>query len=292
MTEFIQLMVSSVAQGMIYALVAFGYGITFSTSKTFNFSLGSFLMLGGVVSYIVYMTLKLPIFAAFGAVLLVGGIMGYILQKLAIEPSFKTKSAYGWILATIAVGIVIKNAVEVFWSTDDFRFDSPVGNAPLRFGGVGVLPQEILIIIVSLVIVTVVEVFKRKTLLGKAIVAVSEDKETASLMGINQKFVILFSFILSSIIAMIAGLLVAPITFVSATMGLMLGVKAYAVAIIGGLESGFGVILGGLILGISEGLTARYISTGYKDMTGFFILILVLLYKPTGIFGKVTIKKV
>jgi branched-chain amino acid transport system permease protein len=291
MGDLIQLLISGIAQGMIYAMVAFGYNITFSTSRTFNFSHGEFLMLGGVFGYSIYMTRHLPFVAAILAVILVGIIGGFILFKTAIEPSLKVPG-YTWVLTTLAFGIITRSAVQVFWSTDDFRFDSPFGNAPLRFGEVGVLPQEILIIIVALLIVVAVEAFKRYTIFGKAIVAVSEDKNTASLMGINQQFVILFSFLLSASITGIAGVMVAPITFVGATMGTVLGIKAYAVSIIGGLESGFGVLLGGLIIGLSEALTARYISTGYKDVPGFLILILVLLFLPNGIFGKQTIKKV
>lgn len=291
MGDLIQLLISGIAQGMIYAMVAFGYNITFSTSRTFNFSHGEFLMLGGVFGYSIYMTRHLPFVTAILAVILVGIVGGFILFKTAIEPSLKVPG-YTWVLTTLAFGIITKSAVQVFWSTDDFRFDSPFGNAPLRFGEVGVLPQEILIIIVALLIVAAVEAFKRYTIFGKAIVAVSEDKNTASLMGINQQFVILFSFLLSASITGVAGLMVAPIAFVGATMGTVLGIKAYAVSIIGGLESGFGVLVGGLIIGLSEALTARYISTGYKDVPGFLILILVLLFLPNGIFGKQTIRKV
>ncbi len=292
MEQFIQLLISGIAQGMIYSLVAFGYNITFSTSRSFNFSHGNFLMLGGVVGLIFFINNQVPFLAMVLAVVFVGLIMGLILYKTSIEPSLKSKSNYAWILATLAFGIILKNIVEVFWSTDDFRFDSPLGNAPIRIMGIGVLPQEILIIIVAICIVVAVESFKKYTIFGKAIVAVSEDKHTASLMGINQQFVILFSFLLSSVIACLAGVLVAPITMVGATMGTVLGVKAYAVSIIGGLESGYGVLLGGLIIGLSEAFTARYISTGYKDAPGFLILILVLLFLPSGIFGKKIFKKV
>jgi len=191
----------------------------------------------------------------------------------------------------------------VFWSTDDFKFRSPLGDSPLRLfghheadgsvsGGLGVYPQELLIIAVSLAIVGVVETFKKVTVFGKAVQAVSEDKDTASLMGIDQKFVILFSFMLSTAIACVAGVLVAPITLVSATMGTVLGVKAYSASIIGGLESGYGAVVGGLFLGISESLTARFISTGYKDVPGFVVLILLLLFKPSGLFGRAAIRKV
>jgi branched-chain amino acid transport system permease protein len=301
--QTLQLLLSGIAQGMIYALVAFGYNITFSTSRTINFSLGNFLMLGGVVAFALFMTRELPFALALGAVILVGAVGGAILLKVAVEPSMKRRSAYGWILATLAVSIVLRNAVEVFWSTDDFRFNSPLGDDPLRLfgekdaegvvqGGVGVYPQELLVIGVSLAIVAAVELFKRKTMFGRAVLAVSEDKDAASLMGIDQRFVILFSFMLSTAIACVAGVLVAPLTLVSATMGTVLGVKAYAVSIVGGLESGFGVVVGGLLFGLSEALTARYLSTGYKDVPGFVLLILVLLFRPSGLFGRTYVRKV
>lgn len=298
MGEILQLIISGTAQGMIYALIAFGYNITFSTSRTINFSLGNLLMVGGVVSFLLYMdqstgqplgrTIIIPLIA----VLIVGSVLGITVYKTAVEPSLKRGSGYNWVLATLAFGIIVRNAVEQFWSTGDYRFASPIGDMPIRIGDVGVYPQELLIIGVSVLIVVAVEVFRRKTILGKAIQAVSEDKLTASLMGINQNFVILFSFMLSTSIAGVAGILVAPITFVSASMGTVLGIKAYAVAIIGGLESGYGMLVGGLLLGLSEAFTARYLSTGYKDTPGFILLILIILFMPSGLFGKKVIRKV
>ena len=277
---------------MIYALLAFGYNITFATSKTLNFALGNFLMMGGVLGFVLYGTHHLPFAATLAAVVAVGLVGGIVLQKVAIDPSLKTKSSYNWILATLAVGIILRNAAEVFWSTDDFKLASPLGDDPVRIAGVGVYPQELLIIGVSLAIVIGVETFKRRTIFGKAILAVSEDKDTASLMGINQKRVISFSFMLSTAIACISGLLVAPVTFVSATMGTVIAVKAYAVSIIGGLESGAGVLLGGIVIGLAESLTARYLSTGYKDIPGFVLLIVILLVRPNGIFGRRSVQKV
>lgn len=297
-TEILQLVISGFIQGMIYALISFGYNLTFSTSKTINFSLGQIVMLGGVVGFSLYINmhtgqlLGLPFFVPLLAVLLVGILAGKLVHKTAVEPSLKFKSEYTWILATLAVGIIIKNGVEQIWSTGDFKMTSPLGDHVIRFFGIGVYSQEILIVIVSILIVAGVELFKRRTIYGKAIQAVSEDKDTASLMGINEKFVISLSFMISAAIAAIAGLLVAPLTFVSASMGTVLGIKAYSVSIIGGLESGVGPLVGGIILGVSEALTARYISTGYKEMPGFIFLIIVILFKPSGLFGKKIIKKV
>ena len=290
--QTLQLLVSGLAQGLIYALLAFGYNITFATSKTFNFALGSFLMFGGVLGVVLYMNHAQPFWLVLPAVLAAGAVGGFVLEKVAIQPSLKTRSAYNWILATLAVGIVVRNAVEVFWSTDDFRLHSPVGDDPIRLGSVGIFPQELLIIASAVIVVFAVELFKRKTIFGKAVQAVSEDRDTASLMGIDQGFVIRTSFMLSSAMACFAGLLVGPVTLVSATMGTVLGVKAYAVSIIGGLESSYGVLIGGAILGLSESLTARYLSTGYRDIPGFLLLILVLLFRPSGLFGRASIQKV
>ncbi len=289
--QTLQLLLSGLAQGLIYALLAFGYNVTFATSRTFNFALGTYLTFGGVVGVVLYMNHGVPFPLVLLAVLLCGALGGFILEKVAIQPSLKTRSSYNWILATLAVGIVLRNAIEVFWSTDDFKLRSPIGDDPLRFDGVGIFPQEILIILSTVAIVVAVEVFKQKTIFGKAVQAVSEDRDTASLMGINQGYVIRVSFMLSSAMACFAGLLVGPVTLVSATMGTVLGVKAYAVSIIGGLESSYGVLVGGALLGLSESLTARYISTGYRDIPGFILLILVLLLRPSGLFGRATVQK-
>lgn len=298
MTEILQILISGGVQGVIYALIAFGYNLTFSTSKTINFSLGNVIMLGGVVGFSLYVDrvsgqlLGYPYLLPIVGVLVAGVIAGWAIHKFAVEPSLKLKSEYTWVLATLAMGIIIKNSVEQIWSTGDYRFPSPLGDEPLRIFGAGVYPQEILAVIVASALVFSIEIFKRKTIYGKAIQAVSEDKETASLMGIPQQQVVKVSFMLSACIATIGGLLIAPWTFVSATMGSSLGTKAYVVSIIGGLESGLGLVVGGLILGVSEFFTARYISSGYKELPGFIILILVILIKPSGLFGKKTIKKV
>jgi len=292
MSDLGQLILSGVAIGMIYALLAFGYNITFSTSRTINFAQGEFLMLGALTGLTIVVTHHLPYaLAAIGAAI-VGALLGVVLERVAIRPALLTNSTVSWILATVALGIIARNAAERIWGTDDTRFPSPLGDTPLQIAGVRVLPQEILIICVAALIVIAVELFRRRTIYGKAVTAVAADKDAAALVGINVPAVITASFVLSSMIAAISGVLVAPLTLAGPTMGILLGTKAYAVAIIGGLQSGMGVIVGGLILGLSEQLTARYISTGYKDTPGFVLLILILLIKPSGLFGKRSIKKV
>ena len=294
-----QLLVSGISVGMIYAVIAFGYQLTFATSKTLNFGQGEALMIGALVglttvnfligqalgTFWAYM-LMLPVVLVFGL------LQGAVVEWLGVRQAIKTKSEAGWIMATIALGIIIRNLAENIWGRDPLKFPSPLPEQALQFGAVRIQPMEIAIVIGALALMAAVEIFNRKSIFGKAVVATANDRDAAGLMGINTSAVITFSYALSSLSAAFAGVLVAPITLTGAAMGAVLGLKAFAVAIIGGLSSGVGAIVGGLILGIVETLTGFYISSGYKDVPGLVLLLLVLSLKPSGLFGKAAIKKV
>jgi branched-chain amino acid transport system permease protein len=285
-----QLVVSGIALGMIYALIAFGYQLTFATSGTLNFGQGEALMLGALVglTLVGHMSywLMLPLVLVFGA------LQGIFVERVGVLPALKTKSEFGWIMTTISLAIIFKNVAENVWGHDDITFPSPLPTAPIQFLGIRVLPMEILVVVGALAIMLAVEMFNRKSIYGKAVVATSNDRDAAGLMGINTGMVITFSYALSSMTAAFAGVLIAPLTLTGSTMGVVLGLKAFSVAIIGGLNSGMGVIVGGLILGIVETTTGYYVSTGYKDVPGLLLLLLVLAIKPSGLFGKSVIKKV
>jgi branched-chain amino acid transport system permease protein len=285
-----QLVGSGVALGMIYAVIAFGYQLTFATSRTLNFGQGEALMLGALVglSLVGHMSywLMLPL------VLLFGAFQGIVVERLAVRPALKIKSEFGWIMSTIALGIIFKNLAENIWGHDQLPFPSPLSQHPFSFFGIRLLPIQVMVIGGALLIMLAVEIFNRRSIYGKATVATSNDRDAAGLMGINTNLVITFSYALSSMTAAFAGVLVAPITLAGAEMGAVLGLKAFAVAIIGGLNSGIGAIVGGIMLGLAETLTAYYISTGYKDVPGLVLLLIVLAIKPAGLFGKALIKKV
>ena len=296
MEIFLQLVISGVALGMIYAVIAFGYQLTFATSGTLNFGQGEALMLGALVGlslvgnihggpYMSYL-LMIPFVILFGA------FQGVIVEWIGVRPAIKIKSEFGWIMSTIALAIIAKNVAENIWGKDDLTFPSPLSAAPLKFLGANVQPMQIAVVLGALAMMAAVELFNRKSIYGKAVVATSNDRDAAGLMGINTSVVITFSYALSSATAAFAGVLVAPLTLTGATMGTALGLKAFAVAIIGGLTSGMGAIVGGLILGIAETTTGFYISTGYKEVPGLVLLLLVLAIKPAGLFGKAAIKKV
>ena len=215
-----------------------------------------------------------------------------MVERLGVRQAIKTKSEAGWIMATIALGIIFKNLAENIWGRDALKFPSPLPEAPIGFMGVNVLPMEIAIVVGALGLMLLVELFNRRSIYGKSVVATANDRDAAGLMGINTSLVINFSYELSSMTAAFAGVLVAPVTLTGASMGGALGLRAFAVAIIGGLSSGMGVVVGGLILGITETMTGYYLSTGYKDVPGLVLLLLVLSFKPSGLFGKAAIKKV
>lgn len=299
MLIFAQLVVSGVAVGMIYGVIAFGYQLTFATSRTLNFGQGEALMLGALVGLT---TMNFLVGQAIGnlwayllmlpAVLAFGAAQGAVVEWLGVRQAIKAKSEAGWIMATIALGIIFRNMAENIWGHDALRFPSPLPEASLSFGGVRIQPMEIAVVVGALALMLAVEAFNRLTIYGKAVVATANDRDAAGLMGIDTGRVITFSYALSSMSAAFAGVLVAPVTLTGAGMGAALGLKAFAVAIIGGINSGVGVVAGGLILGVVETLTGYYVSTGYKDVPGLALLLLVLSIKPSGLFGKAAIKKV
>jgi branched-chain amino acid transport system permease protein len=288
----LQLIYSGIALGMIYAVIAFGYQLTFATSGTLNFGQGDALMLGALVGLSLVNTFHFNYWLMIPVVCVFGMVQGAFVERIGVRPAIKLKSEFGWIMSTIALGIIFKNTAENIWGRDDLKFPSPLPEAPVQVLGANILPMEMLVITGAVLMMIAVEVFNRKSIYGKAVVATSNDRDAAGLMGINTGLVITFSYALSSLTAGVAGVLIAPLTLTGATMGAVLGLKAFAVAIIGGLSSGLGVIVGGVILGVAETATGYYISTGYKDVPGLVLLLLVLAVRPAGLFGKLAIKKV
>ena len=297
---FFQLVVSGISVGMIYGVVAFGYQLTFATSKTLNFGQGEALMLGSLVGFTVmtqigaHLGIPLPIayLLMLPFVLIFGMLQGVVVEWLGVRQAIKTKSEAGWIMATIALGIIFKNLAENIWGRDTFPFPAPLPDAAIQILGIRILPMEVLIVCGALALMAAVELFNRRSIYGKAVVATAADIGAAGLMGVNTARIITLSYALSSLTAAFAGVLVAPVTLTGAGLGSALGLKAFAVAIIGGLRSGLGVVVGGVLLGITDKLTGYYISTGYQDVPGLLLLLLVLSFRPAGLFGRTAIKKV
>ena len=290
MDVILQMTVSGALMGLVYALIAYGFQLTFATSKSINFGQGELVMLSAFLS-LTLTNFGLPYWLMVPAGLLCGVLLGLIVERLAVRLALEQKSE-GWILMTIIVGLFGFSAAENIWGRDDHPFPTPISSDPMQFFGISVTPVELSVAIGVLSVMGLIELFKRKTLWGKAFEAVAADRDAAGLMGISAKRTIMLSYGLSGMVAAMAGILVSPITTVGPTMAAALILKAFAVAVVAGLESGFGVVLVGLFLGALESLASYYIGSGWREAPGLILLILALAMKPNGVFGKATIRKV
>lgn len=286
----IQMMVSGALMGLVYALVAYGFQLTFATSKSINFGQGELVMVSAFFS-LTLTNLGLPYYLMIPGGLLFGVIAGLFVERAGVRLALEQKSE-GWILMTIIIGLFGFSAAENIWGRDDRPFPTPIPSEPIQLFGISITWLELSVAAGVFLIMAIIELFKRKTLLGKAFEAVSADRDAAELMGISATRTIMLSYGLSGLVAALAGILISPITTVGPTMASALILKAFSVAVVAGLESGFGVVIVGLFLGALESLTSYYVGSGWREAPGLVLLILALAIRPTGIFGKAVIRKV
>jgi branched-chain amino acid transport system permease protein len=285
-----QLLVSGALMGLVYALVAYGFQLTYVTSKSINFGQGELVMVSAFVS-LSLTKLGLPYWLMVPGGLLFGVLLGLFVERAAVRLALEQKSE-GWILLTIILGLFFFSAAENIWGRDDQPFPTPISSNAIHLFGISITPLEISVAVGVFSIMGLIELFKRSTLLGKAFEAVSVDRDAAELMGVSATRTVMLSYGLSGLSAAVAGILVSPITTVGPTMASVLVLKAFSVAVVAGLDSGFGVVLVGIVLGSLEGLTSFYIGSGWREAPGLMLLILALAVRPTGVFGKAVIRKV
>ncbi len=292
MTESVvpQLVVSGAFMGLVYALVAYGFQLTYSTSKSINFGQGELVMVSSFIT-LTLADLGLPYWLVIIGGLLFGVLLGLFVERAAVRLALEQKNE-GWILLTIILGLFFFSAAENIWGRDDRPFPTPISSDAIQVFGIGVTPLEISVAVGVFAIMGLIEMFKRRTLLGKAFEAVSFDRDTAELMGVSSTRTVMLSYGLSGLSAAVAGILVSPITTVGPTMASVLVLKAFSVAVVAGLNSGFGVVLVGPVLGSIESLTSFYIGSGWREAPGLVLLILALAVRPAGVFGKAMIRKV
>jgi branched-chain amino acid transport system permease protein len=285
-----QMAVSGALMGLVYALIAYGFQLTYATSKSINFGQGELVMLSAFFS-LTLLNLGVPYWLMVPGGLLFGVAMGLVVERACVRLSLEQKSE-GWILLTIIFGLLGFSAAENIWGRDDRPFPSPISSDSLHFFGINITPLEISVAIGVFAVMGVIELFKRKTLLGKAFEAVAADRDAAELMGISATHTIMLSYGLSGMVAAMAGILISPITTVGPTMASALILKAFSVAVVAGLDSGFGVVVIGIFLGALESLTSFYVGSGWREAPGLILLILALAVRPNGVFGKASIRKV
>ena len=280
--EFFSFIISGVTVGFIYALVGMGFTVIYNSSGIINFSQGEFVMAGGM-SMVFLLKLGLPLGISFILAIMITSLIGIVLYKLI---SFsKDSSQISLIILTLGFAIFLRGLAEVIFDKELHTMPSLVGDKTIDIANTVVSYQAILIIITSIIIVISLYLFFKKTKTGQAMVATSLDKDAAKLMGININKILMLNFVISATIASIGGILLTPITSTNYEVGIMLGLKGFSAAIIGGLGNPFGAVAGGLVLGILESLIAGYISSEYKDAVAFIVLLAILFFMPNGLFG-------
>ena len=280
-----QVIVNGLAMGAIYALVALGLLFIFNAARIVNFAQGQLLMIGAFLAVTTVVDAELSPPLAYGATLAAMAIIGLVFMVITYAP-LRGLPAPLVILTTSAMGLVIENLALIIWGPLPRSLPTPLRIPPLRLEGVIVSGHVIFIFVVTAVLLVLQWLFLTKTSFGVAMQATSQDLQMARLVGIKVQRTVAAAFILGTVLAGIAGMLVAPIFLAEPALGGMLGLKAFVVSVIGGFGSLPGAVLGGLTLGVVEGLAARYISSDFRDAYAFVILMLVLFLRPRGFFGE------
>ena len=289
--QILQYTLSGLSTGAIYALIGIGFSIIYNATGIINFAQGEFVMLGGLLTLSCLELLNLPLWAAIPCAVAVSTVIGILFERLAIRP-LKAPTPINLVIITIGGSILIRGLAMLIWGKDTHTIPPFSGDSPIAIGGATILPQHLWILGITLVIILVNKIYFYHTISGKAMRACSYNRRAAGLVGIDVKRMVLFSFIISSAMGAVAGIIVAPLTMTAYDVGVMLGLKGFCAAIIGGMSSGVSTVIGGLILGVLESLGAGLISSGYKDAIAFIILLLILFFRPQGLFGKADSERV
>lgn len=269
--------------GAIYALIALGFNIVYNTTSILNLAQGEFVVLGGLSMWFFLEKLHFPYSLSFGLSLLLVGSVSVLMERLTLRPLFPKADLLLLILITIAFSILLRGILMFLFGKDPYGFP-PISEGSILIGQAVLQKQTLWIFFFIALTFLFLHFFFNKSMIGKAMKACSLNQATARLMGINPSKMILLSFWLSGLFAGLAGILITPITFIEYDKGPILTIKGFTAAILGGLGSNWGVMLGGIFLGVIENLIAGYIHSGLKDALALFILLIMLLFRPAGIF--------
>jgi len=290
MAELLQFAFSGLTVGAIYALVALGFTLIYKASDIINFAQGEFVMLGGMVTVFgAQAGLPLPL-AAFLAVVLTTAV-GLALHRLAIAPA-RGASPVALIMITIGASIFLRGVAQLVFDKRFHSLPSLFGNDPIKFAGAAILPQSLVVLASAAVIVTLLWLFIERTMLGKAVIATAANRLAARLIGVDTRSIVDFSFAVSAAIGALAGILITPIALTSYDAGTLLALKGFAAAMLGGIGSAPGAVIGGLLIGMIEAMSSGYVSSSYKDAVAFLIILGVLIFIPQGLFGRAKVERV
>ena len=290
MAEFLQFLFSGLTVGAVYALIALGFTLIYNASDVINFAQGEFVMLGGMSTvFLALAGVPLPLAALLAIVVTIAA--GFALHRGAIEPA-RDASPVALIMITIGASIFIRGVAQVVFDKRFHSLPHLFGSEPINLGGATLLPQSLVVLAGGATIVILLWLFIDRTLLGKAIIATAANRLAARLVGINTRRIVGLAFAISAAIGAVAGILVTPLTFTSYDVGTLLALKGFAAAMLGGIGSALGAVIGGLLLGMLEAFGAGYISSKYKDAVAFLVILAVLFAMPQGLLGRGRVERV
>lgn len=274
---------SGLALGAIYALVAIGYNIVFLSQKTFNFAQATLMMFGAFLAYLGIAVWDLPWWlVAIGAAIIVG-LIAALEERVAVRP---VKDMHNLLVTTLGASFIIEGVAQLIWGGEPHAVPFALGNKPIQIAGGAVLPVEIALIIVVVLLVVALTQYAKRSMVGIALLGMSEDREAAQLRGVNVRRFAFLAFVATGMIAGFLGVLVGPKTYAVATLGASLALKGFVVLAIGGFGSMWGVLVGGAIVGLAEAFAGRYLGSDFSALTVFVILVVILMIKPTGLFTR------
>jgi branched-chain amino acid transport system permease protein len=286
-------LITGLGLGSMYGLMALGFHVTYAVSGTVNFAQGSSMMLGAVLTFAFATSLGWPLPLAILLALVLCALYGLVVEFVAVRP-FASRGSDAWLMATVALGIVLDNAVMFSFGKEPRSLPSPLAVTPIELGGVGlgVYPLQLLIPVIGLALAAILHTVSKRTRWGIAMLAVVQNRDASRLMGIPITRCIAGAYALSTVFAGVAGVLIAPLFNVHSEMGTLFGLKAFAVAILGGIGSAWGVMIAGLLFGVTESFITSTMGSTYTQIVTFAIVIAVLAWRPNGLFGRTAVNKV
>ena len=288
---FTAAIVTGLGLGSMYALLALGFHLTYVVSRTVNFAQGSAMMVGAVLGYTLCITWGWSLWLALPLTLILCGLYGLVIERWLVRP-FHRRGSQAWLMATVAGGILVDNLALFTFGKEPRQFESSLVNLKFELFASHVGALQLLIPLAGVGIALALYLVRRYTRLGKVLEACVQNPRAAMLMGINVNRVVAIAFAVSTVFAGVAGLLIAPLFSVNAEMGILFGLKAFAVAILGGITSAGGVFTAGLLFGLTEALITLYFGSAFTQIFTFALVIVALAIRPNGLFGSQALVKV
>ena len=283
-TDITQAVFAALTVGSMYALVAMGVCLIYNSTNVINFAQGEFVMLGGMTMVALYGEMNWPLYLAIPGSIAITVVVGMAMMKVAYRPG-KSTSLISVLIITIGASLFISGSATHVWDAEIHRFPAFSGDTPINLLGAAIAPQSLWVIGITTIVVLFLVFYFQFTIQGKAMKACALDRTAASLLGIRVKGMVLLAFAMSAALGAVAGIIVTPLTMTSAAGGMLLAIKGFSAAMLGGMGSIVGAVIGGFVFSFLEYFAATFISTTLKELVTFIVIINVLLFMPRGIMG-------